>query len=158
MAKQLQQPPKIKFHTTILQSKKTATGIKISEEIVEQLGAGKKPPVKVTINGYTYRSSIAFMGGVFMLGVSAAVRENAGVKGGDEVEVELELDTQPREVTLLPAFKKALENNENAKKFFEGLSFSNQQRYVLPIEQAKTEETRQRRIEKALSDLSEGKK
>ena len=158
MAEKLKKPEKIKFRTTILQSKKTATGIKISEEIVEQLGAGKKPPVKVTINGYTYRSSIAFMGGVFMLGVSAVVRENAGVKGGDEVEVEIELDTQPREVTLPPEFKKALDNNENAKIFFEGLSFSNKQRYVLQIEQAKTEETRERRIDKAINDLSEGKK
>src|ERR1700712_4040624 len=123
MAQETPETEKIQFHTTLLQAKKTATGIKIPEEIVEQLGAGKKPPVKVTINGYTYRSSIAFMGGVFMLGVSAVVRENAKVKGGDEITVELELDMQPREVTLIPEFKKALDKNVNAKKFFESLSY-----------------------------------
>jgi uncharacterized protein YdeI (YjbR/CyaY-like superfamily) len=158
MGQESNEGAKIKLRTTILQAKKTATGIKIPDELVEQLAAGKKPPVKITINGYTYRSSIASMGGVFMVGISAEVRENAGVKGGDEVDVEIELDTEKREVTLLPEFEKALNNNEQAKKFFEGLSFSNKQRYVLPIAQAKTEETKQRRIEKAISDLAEGKK
>lgn len=149
---------KIKLRTTLLQSKKTATGIQIPEEIIDTLKAGRKPPVLVTINGYTYRSSIAFMGGVYMLGVSSVVRENAGVKGGDEIDVEIELDDQPREVTLLPAFAEALDKNADAKNFFEGLSFSNKQRYVLPIEQAKTEDTRQRRIDKAIVDLAQGKK
>ena len=158
MAKGKQMAGKIKLRTTLLQSKKTATGMKIPEEVIEQLGAGRKPQVKVTINGYTYRSSIAFMGGVFMLGVSAAVREGAGIQGGDTVEVELELDTQPREVILPPDFKKALDKNIKAKKFFEQLSFSGKQRYVYPLGQAKTEETRQRRMEKAISDLEEGRK
>lgn len=158
MAKELGKGGKIKLRTTILQAKKTATGIKIPNEIVEQLGAGKKPPVKITFNGYMYRSSIASMGGVFMVGVSAVVRENARVKGGDEVDIEIELDTEQREVTLPPEFENALNGNEQAKKFFEGLSFSNKQRFVLPIAQAKTEETKQRRIVKAISDLAEGKK
>jgi hypothetical protein len=154
----MNQTAKIKFRTTILQAMKTATGIEIPKEIVEQLGAGKKPPVKVTINGYTYRSSIASMRGVFMVGVSAVVRENAKVKGGDEVDIEIELDIEQREVSLPAAFEKALNGNEKAKVFFEGLSFSNKQRYVLPINDAKTEETRQRRIDKAVSNLSDGKK
>ena len=158
MAKETAKPKKIKFRTTLLQAKKTATGIQVPDEVVEQLGAGRKPPVKATINGYSYRSSIAFMGGVFMLSVSAVVRENAGIQGGDEIEVELELDTQPREVAVPPELQKALDKNASAKKFFESLSYSNKQRYVLPIEQAKTEETKQRRIEKAVSDLSAGKK
>lgn len=158
MPKETVKPHKIKFRTTLLQAKKTATGIQVPDEIVEQLGAGRKPPVKATINGYTYRSSIAFMGGVFMLGVSAAVRESAGIEGGDEIEVELELDTQPREVAIPPSLQKALDKNASAKQFFEGLSYSNKHRYVLPIEQAKTEETKQRRIEKAIADLNAGKK
>ncbi len=149
---------KIHFHTVIKQSGKSATGLQIPEEIIEKLGVGKKPPVKVTINNYTYRSTIAVMGGVFMLGISADVRSKAGVAGGDEVDVILELDTQPREVILPPLFKKALDKNAVAKKFFEGLSYSNKQRYVLPIGQAKTDETMQRRIVKAVKDLSEHKK
>jgi len=76
--------PRLKFHTTLLQGDKTATGIQVPDEIVESLGSGKRPPVRVTINGYTYRSSIASMGGKFMLGVSAEHRAGAGVAGGDE--------------------------------------------------------------------------
>ncbi len=149
---------KITFKTTLLLAKKTATGICVPDNIVERLGAGKKPPVKVTINGYTYRSTIAVMGGVFMVGVSAEVREKAGVSGGDEITVDLELDTEPRELELPADFKAALNSNNAAKAFFEGLSHSNKQRFVLPIGQAKTEETRQRRIKKAITDLAEGKK
>jgi len=145
------------FDTTILQIGNN-TGICVPNEVVEKLGAGKKPPVKVTVNNFTYKSSIAVMGGKFMIGVSAAIRSKTGIKGGDKVTVIVELDTQPREVTLPADFEDALAKNAEAKQFYEQLSYSNKQRYVLPIGQAKTEETRQRRIEKAIQDLSEGKK
>lgn len=98
------------------------------------------------------------MNGTFMIGVSADVREKAGVKGGDNIDVEIELDTEPREVTLPPDFKKALDKNAVAKKFYEGLSYSRKKNYVVLIEQAKTEETRQKRIEKALTDLKSSRK
>lgn len=145
------------FRTTILQIGNN-TGICIPDEIVEKLAAGKKPPVIVTINNYTYRNTIAVMGGKFMIGISADIRSKTGLKGGDEVTVTLELDTQPREVILPADFKEMLDKNPQAKQFFEQLSYSNKQRYVLPIGQAKTAETRQKRIEKAIQDLSEGKK
>jgi len=147
---------KQKFQTTILTSGKTATGIRVPDDIVERLGAGKKPPVKISINKYTYRSTIAVMNGTFMVGINADVREKAGVKGGDKINVEIELDTEPREITLPPDFKKVLDKNATARKFYEGLSYSRKKNYVLPIEQAKTEETRQRRIEKAITDLKAG--
>jgi hypothetical protein len=147
-----------KFQTIILTSGKTATGICVPDGIVEKMGAGKKPPVKATINKYTYRSTIAVMGGVFMVGVNADVREKAGVKGGDKINVAIELDTEEREVTVPPDFKKALDKNAAAKKFYEGLSYSRRKNYVTIIEQAKTDETRQRRIEKALDDLKAGRK
>ncbi|CAN5534332.1 hypothetical protein BH10CHL1_BH10CHL1_35750 [soil metagenome] len=146
----------MKFHTTILQADKNATGIQIPPEVVESLGAGKRPPVRVTINGYTYRNTVAVMGGVFMVGVSAEHRKGAGVGGGDEVEVEIELDTEPRVITVPPDFQAALDNDIEAKRSFEGLSYSNKSRYVLSIEGAKTVETRQRRIVKAISDLHTG--
>ena len=92
----------MKFRTTILQAGKTATGIQVPAKIVERLGAGKRPPVRVTINGHIYRSTVAVMRGAFMVGVSAVVRENARVAGGDEVEVDIELDTAPREVIAPP--------------------------------------------------------
>ena len=147
----------MKFHTTILQTGKNTAGIEVPPEVVESLGAGKRPAVRVTLNGYTYRSSIAVMGGKFMIGVSAAVGKSSGVAGGDELDVEVELDTAPREVSLPPDFAAALNGDAEAKRFFEGLSYSNKQRIVLPIGEAKSAETRQRRIDKAISNLHEGK-
>ena len=70
------------------------------DEVVEQLGQGKRPPVWVTINGHTYRNTVAVMGGQFMVGVSAANRAAAGVEAGDEIDVVLELDTEVREVVV----------------------------------------------------------
>ena len=147
----------MRFHTTILQGDKTATGIRIPPEIVAALGSGKRPPVRVTIKGYTYRSTIAVLGGEFMLGVSADVRSAAGVAGGDQVDVELELDTEPREVTVPPDLAALLDRHAEARRFYEGLSTSKRKAIVLGIEGAKTAETRQRRIDKALSNLREGR-
>ena len=143
----------VKFQTTILQAGKTATGIEIPDEIIEQLGAGKRPPVRVTINGQTYRSTVAVMGGKFMVGVSAENRAKTGVAGGDKVDVQLELDTQPREVTAPPDFSQLLKKNPAAQKAFEALSHSKKKAIVLSIEAAKTQETRTRRIEKAVKEL-----
>ena len=90
----------MRFRTTILQSGNTATGIEVSAEVGEALGAGKRPPVSVTINGYTYRSTVAVLSGTYMVGVSAQHRAGAGVAGGDEVDVDIELDTAPRELAV----------------------------------------------------------
>jgi hypothetical protein len=134
-----------------------ATGIEIPADVVESLGSGKRPKVRVTIKGYTYRSSVAPMGGRFMLGVSAKVREGAGVAGGDTVDVDIELDTEPREVVVPPDFEAALERDAEARRVFDALSFSRKQRFVVPIDDAKTAETRQRRIEKAIDALRAGR-
>src|SRR5215208_5535273 len=90
----------MRFRTTIVQSGKTATGIEVPDEVMEALGSGKRPAVKVTLNGYSYRSTAATVGGRSMVGLSAEHRAGAGVAGGDEVEVDLELDTAPREVAV----------------------------------------------------------
>ncbi len=147
----------MKFHGTLLLGGKTATGIEVPAEIVTGLGSGKRPKVRVTINNYTYRSSVAPMDGKFMIPVSEDVRNKAGVAAGDEVDVDIELDTEPRELIIPSDFAEALGLNSEAKQFFDGLSYSNKQRFTLSIEQAKTAETRQRRIEKAISNLREGK-
>ena len=136
---------------------KSATGFEVPAEIVESLGAGKRPPVRVTINGYTYRNTVAPMGGKFVLGVSAEHRAGAGVAAGDELDVDLELDTDPRDVTVPADFADALDRDETARLFFAGLSYSNKRRLVLSIESAKTPETRQRRIVKTLATLREGR-
>lgn len=146
------------FRTEILQSGKTATGIVVPDEIVTALGAGKKPPVRVTINGHTYRNTIATVSGKSMVGVSAEHRDAAGVKGGDIVDVGIELDTEPRVVAIPPDFAEALSLDPAAREFWNGLSYSNQSRHVLSIEGAKTPETRQRRIAKAIETLQAGTK
>lgn len=145
------------FRAVIQLGGKTATGIEVPPEIVARLGPSKRPSVRVTIHGYTYRSTVATMGGVFMLPVSAEVRERAGVAAGDEVDVDVELDTEPREVALPPDFANALDCVADARRFFDGLSYSNRRRIVLAIEAAKTDETRQRRITGAVEALREGR-
>jgi hypothetical protein len=147
----------MRFRTTILQSGKTATGIRVPPEVVEALGAGKRPPVSVTINGYTYRSTVAVMAGEYMVGVSAQNREGAGVAGGDEVDVDLELDAAPREVTIPDDFAAGLAADPAARTTFEALSNSNKGWHVLSIEGAKTEETRQRRVARSVAALREGR-
>ncbi len=147
----------MKFRAKIELNGKTATGIQVPDQVVAALGGGKKPPVRVTLNGYTYQSSVGVMGGKFMLPVSAEVRKNAGVAAGDVVNVDIELDTAPREVTVPPDLAAALKRDAKAKQLFDGLSYSNKLRHVLSIEGAKTAETRQRRIAKAVNELHEGK-
>ena len=146
-----------KFTTTILQIGNN-TGIEVPEKSVEKLASGKRPAVTITLNGFTYRSTIAVMGGKFLIPLSAERRTKAKVKGGDRLEIALELDTAPREVELHDEFKKALDKDKKAKTFFESLSYSAKNGYALPIMQAKGDDTRSRRIEKALSDLKAGKK
>lgn len=143
----------LRFRTTILRAGKTATGIEVPAELVARLGTTKRPPVLVTINGYTYRSTVAVMGGVFMVSVSAQNRESARVAGGDEVDVELELDTAPREIAVPADLAEALDHDPDARKRFDALSYSRRQAHVLAVEAAKTPQTRQRRIAKAVSTL-----
>lgn len=147
----------MKFKTTIFLDGNN-TGVEVPAEVVEQLGGGKRAAVELTVGKLTYRSTIASMGGKFLIPLSAARRAEAGVKGGDEVEVEIALDTAPREVDVPHDFAQALAAQPQAKAFFETLSYSNQLRHVLPIADAKSDETRQRRIAKAIETLAAGKK
>jgi hypothetical protein len=147
----------MRFRTSILQGGKTATGIRIPDELVEALGKGKRPAVRVTINGFTYRSTVAVMGGAYMVGVSAENRAGAGVAGGDEVDVDIELDTAPREVEVPADFAAALNKEPDARQTFDGLSYSNKSWHVLSIEGAKSDETRQRRIAKSVDALRAGR-
>jgi hypothetical protein len=146
----------MRFRTKILQGGKTATGIEVPPKVVTALGSSKRPAVKVTIKGYTYRSTVATMDGKFMVGVSATVREAAGVAGGDTVDVDIDLDTAPREVTVPDDFAKALKKDADARKLFDGLSYSRKLALVGPINDAKTDETRRRRFDKALAALRDG--
>jgi hypothetical protein len=143
----------VRFHATIEQSGKTATGIRVPAEVVDALESGKRPAVRVTINGYTYRTTVGVMGGAFMLPLSADNRQAAGVAAGDDVDVELELDTAPREVVVPADLAAALAHDAEAQDSFNALSYSARRRHVLAVESAKTAETRQRRIESVIASL-----
>jgi len=147
----------MRFRTTILSAGKTAAGIQVPVEVLDALGTSRKPAVKVTINGFTYRSTVATMDGRFMIGVSNEVRKAAGVAAGEDVDVELELDTEPREVVVPADLASALAAEPAARTFFDGLSYSNKRRIVEPIADAKTAETRQRRIDSSVVKLRDGR-
>ena len=132
----------MRFRTTIEQNGKTAMGFAVPADVVEALGAGKRPPVSVTINGYTYRSSIASMDGRYMIGVSAENRGPAGITGVTDVDVDLELDTAPREIAVPPDFAAALDAEPAARRTFDALSYSNKSWHTFQLNGAKSAETR----------------
>lgn len=146
----------MKFRALIEGAGKTAAGIEVPPQVVSALGPTKRPAVRVTINGYTYRSTVAVLGGRFMVGISNEVRSNAGVAAGEEVEVEMELDTAPREVTVPAELARELARDAAARSAFEALSYSRKRLLVDPIANAKTAETRDRNIAKAMSSLRQG--
>ncbi len=143
----------MRFRATLELGGKTATGIRVPADIVAALGSTKKPAVSVTINGHTYRSTVATLGGVFMLPVSAEQRARAGIAAGDEVDVTLELDTAPRDVPIPPDLAAALDRDPDAKQRFATLSYSNKRRHILALDDAKTPATRQRRLDTTLATL-----
>ena len=142
------------FRATLQLAGKTATGIVVPSGVVERLGGGGRPAVRATIAGHTYRSTVAVMGGQYMIPVSADNRSRAGVAAGDRVDVRLELDTEPRQVEVPADLAAALEAEPTARAAFDRLSYSQKRWYVLGIEEAKTAATRDRRITKAVTTLA----
>ena len=145
----------MRFRTKILAAGKTAAGIEVPAKVVAALGSSKRPPVRATINGFTYRSTVAVMGGKFMLGVSNEVRKSAGVAAGDTVDIDLELDTEARDVPMPADFAAALARDVKAKKFFDGLSYSKKLRLVIPID-VKAADIRRQRIAETVAKLRAG--
>ena len=143
----------MRFRARVLLAGKTATGVEVPAKVVDGLGSTKRPLVRVTINRFTYRSAIAPMGGTYMLGISEEVRNSAHVKAGDTIDVDVELDTEKRDVDVPPELAKALAKEPKAKKYFESLSYSGKYRLVAPIANGKTPETRERNLAKAMQEL-----
>ena len=141
------------FRTKVLTAGKTATGIQIPDEVIAKLAAGRKPAVKITINGFTYRSTVAVMNGRFMVGINAENREKAKVAGGDTIDVRIELDTEIREIAAPADFQEILARSPKIKAVFDGLSYTKRRVIIEGIVGAKTVETRERRIEKAVREL-----
>lgn len=151
-----------RFRTTLRLHGRTATGISVPVAVVEALAAGRRPPVRVTLHtpggSYTYRSTVAPMGGEHLVGVSAEHRAAAGVAAGDELEVELEHDTDPRVVDVPEDLAAALDGDLEARRFFDGLSYSHRRAYTVWVDDAKKPETRAKRVAQALQMLHEGRK
>jgi hypothetical protein len=143
----------MKFRAVIELHGKTATGIQVPEEIVTGLGGGKRPAVVVTIGQYSYRSTVSPYNGAIMLPLSAENRAAAGVAAGQEVEIELVLDDQPRTVAVPTDLAQALAKEPAAKAAFEALAFTHQKEHCRAIEDAKKPETRPRRLEKTMDML-----
>ncbi|MGG1519817.1 YdeI/OmpD-associated family protein [Paenibacillus oryzisoli] len=146
----------VTFHTSVKQAEnKKATGIAIPEDAIQTLGAGKKPAVTATLNGYAYRTTVAVMGGEYLIPLSEAHRKAAGLQAGDPVEVTLELDTAPRTVEVPADLLAALAAQARATERFEALSPSKRKECVRQVEDAKTEATRLKRIAAVLAQVSE---
>lgn len=145
---------KATFITTVTQAEdSSATGLQVPADVVAALGHGKRPPVVVTINGYSYRSTVAPYSGVTMLPLAAEHRRAAGAKAGDQVEVTLELDEQPRTVEVPADLAAALDARLGARAAFDALSYTNRKEHVRQVESAKAEETRRRRIARIADSL-----
>jgi len=128
-------------------------GFEIPDEVIDELGGGRRPKVVVTVGTHTWRSSIANMGGTFMLGVSMANREAAGVSAGETLDVDIELDTAPRTVDVPSELAGELERDASARAVWDSWSFTRQQEAARSLTEAKKPETRARRLEKVLAEL-----
>lgn len=147
----------MRFSATLVATGGKTTGIPVPDDLVTELGGGRRPAVSVTAAGHTWRTSIASMSGQFWIGVSADIRTITGLTAGDAIDVEVELDTAPREVTVPDDLAAALDAEDTAKAAFEALAYSHKRRHVMSIEDAKTPETRARRIAKAVETLRDGR-
>ena len=146
----------IEFDTT-LSSFGNNTGIEVPKELIEQLGAGQRPPVLVNVNGFEFRTTVGVMSGKHLVGVTAATRKATGLAGGDAIHVVLTLAPAPREVSVPDDFAAAMAANPPAADFFARLSNSVQRFHIDNVNGAKTDDTRQRRIEKAIALFLAGK-
>ena len=147
----------MKFRAELQRTGNTTTGFEVADEIVTGLGGGGRPKVTVVVNGYTFRSSIAKMGGSYWLGVSGERRAEGGLSGGETYDVEVELDTAKREIEVPDDLRAALDAEPTARDFWATLSFSNQRFHVDQLTAAKTAETRARRVAKSVATLAAGK-
>jgi hypothetical protein len=142
------------FRTTLIKDDTLdATGIVVPDEVVEGLGGSRRPAVVVTVEGYSYRSTVASMGGRYLLPFAREHRDRTGIAPGQSIEVSLELDTAPRTVDVPPDLATALDARPGAREAFDRLSYSVRKEHVRQVESAKAAETRERRIARILDGL-----
>lgn len=143
----------MRFHATLELAGRTATGFEVPPAVIEALGTTKKPAVVVTLNGFVYRTTVGVMGGRFLVPVSAEIRKGAGVTAGDALDVEIEVDTEPRTVEVPPDLAAALAAEPALQEAFGKLSYSHQRQHTLAVEGAKAADTRRRRVDGVLAKL-----
>jgi hypothetical protein len=148
----------MRFRTTVELGGKTATGLPVPDAVVSALGVGKRPSVQIRIGDHTYRTTVASMGGRFLVPLSAENRAAAGVAAGDQVDVDIALDTAPREVIVPADLADALAHDDEARQFFDTLAYTHRKEWVRWIEEAKKAETRRARVTKAIEALRAGKR
>lgn len=141
------------FTTELEATGGTTTGFVVPDEVVEALGAGRRPKVAVTVQGHTWRTSIASMGGRFLLGASAAVRADAGLTAGQTYTVTVEVDTAPRTVDVPDDLAAALAASPGAAASWSGLTYSQQRQHAEAVLAAKKPETRERRVATIVAGL-----
>jgi hypothetical protein len=142
------------FQALLRLNGKTATGIEVPPELIEELGGGKRPAIRVTINGYTYATTVGVMAGRFLIPVSAEHRGPASVEAGNTYTVTIEVDSAPRTVTVPDDLATAMAAVPGVRERFDALAPSHRKEHVRAIEDAKTEATRVRRIDKAIERLN----
>jgi antitoxin component of MazEF toxin-antitoxin module len=145
------------FETTLTATGNN-TGIVVPDSVIEQLGAGRRPPVVVEVNGYQYRSTVAVMGDQYLISVSAAVRAATCLVGGGPIRVTLTVADSPRTVEMPSDLAAALDAKDGTRQFFDTLSNSLQRYHVDNINAAKSSDTRRRRIDKTVALILEGKR
>ena len=143
----------MRFETTMLLTGNN-TGIEVPPDVIEALGAGRKPPVTVTVNGYEYRSTVAVMGGRHLIPFSSDKRAATGIQGGDPIIVDVEVDTAPRTVEVPDDLAAALDASPAARAAFDALSPSARKAHVTNVESAKAAETRERRVDAIVAKLA----
>jgi len=148
----------MRFRATVELGGKTATGIEVPDDVVAALGPGSRPPVTVTVGGHSYRTTVARMGGRFLVPLSAENRTAAGVAAGDQVDVGIEPDTAPREVEVPADLTEALAKDDAARATFDGLSYTHRKEWVRWVEEAKKADTRAARLAKTVEALHAGQR
>ena len=142
------------FQATVEQTGKTTTGIQVPENVMDQLDQGKRPRVVVTLDGgYSFRTTVGPHAGASYISVSAAIRDEANIAAGEEVTVDVAVDTEPRDVEVPDDLSAALADDDAARSWFEGLTDSQRKTFVTSVTSAKQPETRQRRVARAVSAL-----
>lgn len=147
----------MRFSAELESTGKNTAGFEVPGKVVEGLGGGGHPKVSVTVDGFTFRTSIARMGGRYLLGVSADRRAESGLEPGRVFDVDVELDTAPREVELPDDLATALAEDAQAKTFWDTLTHSKQSWHVHQVTSAKKAETRTARVEKSIAMLRDGR-